>query len=128
MAKPFRQRRAQMSPDAQAQAAAKAQALLADLEAEGVAHLLTRHPVLRAVLEECQAALQACFGAHRTTLEVLHDGEDGPLLRLRVHLPVGRAHDAQAALARFDASWWLAHCHRTEALLVIDSALETPLA
>lgn len=36
MARPYRQLRAQMSPDAQAQAAAKAQALLAALEAESV--------------------------------------------------------------------------------------------
>lgn len=80
---------------------------------------LVAHPCLGPVLDAMVAPLRGCFGPHRTTLEVLHDGEEGPLLRLRVHLPPGT--DAGAALARFDAAWWVEHCHRTAGLLVIDT-------
>jgi hypothetical protein len=91
---------------------------------DDVQDLLCQQHGLRAVLDEIPTPLSACFGPHRTTLEVLHDGEEGPFLRLLVHLPHATTAGAAAALACFDDTWWLANCHRTAGLLVIDYALE----
>jgi len=122
MAKPYLTLRDQMSPAAQAQAEAKARAVLdADVH-----RFLAAHPDIALVLDEMAAPLHACFGQHTAVLEVLTDGEEGDFLSLLVHMPHATAQGAAAALTRFDEAWWVHHCHRTGGLLVVDFQLEGP--
>ena len=90
-----------------------------------VHRFLAQHPALVPVLEAMAEPLHACFGQHTAVLEVRTDHEEGDFLRLTVHLPYATRPEAAAALARFDETWWVHHCHRTEGLLVIDDALGT---
>lgn len=81
---------------------------------------LAAHPAITDVLDEMAEPLHACFGQHTAVLEVLTDHEEGDVLRLLVHMPHATRQEADAALARFDDTWWRDHCHRTEGLLVVD--------
>ena len=89
-----------------------------------VQRFLAAHPAIALVLDEMAEPLHACFGQHTAVLDVLTDGEEGDFLRLTVHLPRANAQGADAALAGFDETWWVHHCHETEGLLVVDYALE----
>jgi hypothetical protein len=87
---------------------------------------LAAHPAIPEVLDAMAEPLHACFGQHTAQLEVLTDGEDGDFLRLPVHMPYATPQEAAAALKRFDETWWVQHCHRTEGRLVVDDAVEGP--
>lgn len=91
-----------------------------------VHRFLAAHPAIVPVLDAMSEPLHACFGQHTAVLEVLTDGEEGDFLRLTVHLPHANAQGAAAALACFDETWWLDHCHRTDGLLLVDFTLEDP--
>ena len=86
-----------------------------------VHRFLAAHPAIALVLEEMATPLHACFGQHTAVLDVLTDGEGGDMLRLTpsicsMPIPTGLPWRWRS-LTR---TYWLANCHRTTGLLVVD--------
>jgi hypothetical protein len=85
---------------------------------------LQRHPVVHQLLMEAEAPLRAAFGADVTlTLTVETDPEspgwDYLVASIQTPWPVEQA---QACLAAFDATWWLAQTPRAQDAFVFDLA------
>ena len=86
---------------------------------------LQRHPVVHQLLLEAEAPLRAAFGEEVTlALTVETDPEipgwDYVVASIQTPLPLEQA---QACLATFDATWWLAQTPRAQDALVFDLAV-----
>ena len=86
---------------------------------------LQRHPVVYQLLREAEAPLRAIFGADVTLALTVESDPEIPgwtylVASIETTLP---GEQAQACLATFDASWWLAQTPRAQDALVFDLAV-----
>jgi hypothetical protein len=85
---------------------------------------LHQHPVVHHLLVEAEAPLRAAFGAGVTlalTIETDPETAGWTYLVASIQTPVP-VEQAQACLAAFDATWWLAQTPRAQDAVVFDLA------
>jgi len=87
-----------------------------------IVNRLAESPALYQLLSEAVGHIHAEFGdAAMLQLKALESDED-VLMKVVIYSALGMA-EAEAALGRFDETWWLDNCHRSPSTLVFDYAV-----